>query len=91
MTLGCPQGYAEKVSLISQGKGQMKPRGLASLPPECTENCRKSKLRIFFKMNPVYVVYYIDGAHYTKEQRAILAARTNCKTKEGKYQFVIQK
>jgi len=37
------------------------------------------------------VVYYIDGAHYTKEHRAILAARTNCKTKEGKYQFVIQK
>lgn len=39
----------------------------------------------------VCVVYYIDGAHYTKEQRASLAVRTNCKTKEGKYQFVIQK
>jgi len=27
-------------------------------------------------MNPVYVIYYIDGAHYTKEQRAILAEQT---------------
>lgn len=31
MTLGCPQGYAEKVSLISQGKGQMRLRGLPFL------------------------------------------------------------
>ncbi len=31
MTLGCPQGYAEKVSLISQGKGQVRLRGLPFL------------------------------------------------------------
>lgn len=31
MTLGCPQGYAENVSLISQGEGQMRLRSLPSL------------------------------------------------------------
>lgn len=31
MTLGCPQGYAEKVSLISRGEGQMRLRALPFL------------------------------------------------------------
>lgn len=32
MTLGCPQGYADKVSLFSQGKRQMRLGGLSFLP-----------------------------------------------------------
>ena len=31
MTLGCPQGHGEKVSLISRGEGRMKRKGLAPL------------------------------------------------------------
>lgn len=46
MTLGCPQGYAEKVSLISQGKGANETER-PPFPSECTENCRRSKLRVF--------------------------------------------
>lgn len=31
MTRGCPQGYAEKVSLICQGEEEMSPGGLTFL------------------------------------------------------------
>lgn len=45
---------------------------------------------IFLDESCVYLFLFITEL-YTKEQRAILAAKTDCKTKEGKYQFVIQK
>lgn len=60
--------------------------------PECTANFWRSKSMIFLDESCVYLFLFITVTElYTKEQRAILAAKTHCKTKEGKYQYVIQK
>lgn len=76
MTPARPRG--QKLSLISQGKGQMR---LPFLRETLSEGAVIRILLVSF------AVYYTDQAYYTKEPKNDFG----CKTKEGKHQFVLQK